>query len=95
MMENPTLWQGSLSAMQVVVSKSLIGSKKALIQGNRIYVSPAMHVLMEGATQEELVRLLKTISTLEIPEYNPQSGDWELTSRNDMISQVTCRKNRT
>jgi hypothetical protein len=54
--------------LEVEVSSVLIGSKRAVRVGGRLYVSPAMFDLMRHATPEELPRLLRAISVLHLPE---------------------------
>lgn len=56
------------SGFNVEVSRHLVGSKKAIRQGNTIFVSPAMFDLMKHATQQELQFLLSKIEMFTIPD---------------------------
>lgn len=57
---------------EFVVSRWLTGSKRAFREGNRIYVSPAMWELLTHAEGEELMRLLRAIEYVELPESLPR-----------------------
>lgn len=58
------------------VSAALTGSKRAIKQGNRLCVSPAMMELIRGADGERELRvLLENIEALEIPEM-PRVADF-------------------
>jgi len=56
-----------IDGFEIIVSEHLAGMKKAVKQGNRFIVSPAMWQLMQGASQEELVHLLSNLHFVEIP----------------------------
>lgn len=57
-----------LFGLGISVSQHLVGSKKAIRQGNTIYVSPAMYDLIKHANPDELKTLLEQIAVLTIPE---------------------------
>lgn len=60
------------SGVAVCVSKVLAGGKRAVLQGRKFYVSPAMHQLIAGAaSSEELAVILSKIEVIEIPEFTP------------------------
>ena len=54
----------------IKVDSSLTGSKRAVKTGNTIFVSPAMHSLMVGATQEELHHLFSNLHYIDIGEFD-------------------------
>lgn len=66
--------------LSVQVSQSLAGSKKAIRQGNTVYVSPAMHDLMKHADQDELRLLLEKIEMVTIPEMPSMFGPLPMTT---------------
>jgi hypothetical protein len=58
-----------LFGFEIRVADYLKGSKKAVRQGNTIFVSPAMWDLMKHASdQAELEHLLSKIELVEIPK---------------------------
>jgi hypothetical protein len=57
-----------LFGFEVHVNPVLAGGKKAVRQGNRMYVSPAMYDLISHAEGDELESLLKSIECVTIPE---------------------------
>jgi hypothetical protein len=65
----------SLHGFEVRVASVLVGSKKAICQGNILYVSPAMLALMENATSDELEHLCKHIEVLTLPNHDFKSLD--------------------
>lgn len=58
-----------LSSLELVVSESMRGSKRAVRVGNTIYVSPAMYDLIRHADQDELRRLLGQIPMLDFSAF--------------------------
>lgn len=58
------------AGFSVAVCSALAGSKKAILQGNTVYVSPAMYDLISHASEEELKRILGAIEVLELPEFD-------------------------
>lgn len=52
----------------IKVAQSLKGSRRAVRQGNTIYLSPAMYDLVSKADPEELWFLLEHIEIVTIPE---------------------------
>lgn len=56
----------SLFGYNVAVSQSLVGSKKAVKKGRTVYVSPAMHDLLNHAGRDEFKRLLRAIPLLDL-----------------------------
>jgi hypothetical protein len=57
-----------LHGFSIRVDPILAGCKRAVKQGNTFIVSPAMYALMDGATSEELERLLGTIEFIDLGE---------------------------
>lgn len=55
------------NGLRLVVSNGLAGSKRALLIGDTVHLSPAMYELMSHAEGEELMRLLKAIEVIEMP----------------------------
>jgi hypothetical protein len=56
-----------LSGLRLAVSPGLAGSKRALLVGDTIYLSPAMHDLLTHAEGEELMRLCMAIEVIRMP----------------------------
>lgn len=56
-----------LDGFRVQVSEHMVGAKLAVRIGDTIHVSPAMWALMDGASPEELERLLAAIPLLAFP----------------------------
>ncbi len=60
----------TLTGLSVHVVSHMVGMKKAVRQGDRLYVSPAMWDLLSHAEGAELERLLAAIPCTEIPEFD-------------------------
>ena len=60
----------TLTGLQLIVDRHMAGMKKAVRQGGKLYVSPAMYDLISHAEGDELERLLSAIPCTEIPEFD-------------------------
>ena len=57
------------SAIDIVRSHSLVGSRVAVQQGSKIFVSPAMWSLIAGAKSEsELLHVLQHLKVQQLPD---------------------------
>ena len=57
-----------MHGLQIVVDQQLAGAKRAIKQGGKLHVSPAMGGLLSHAEGVERERLLNAIPYTEIPE---------------------------
>lgn len=67
------------SGLRIIVAAFLAGTKRAIIQGDAAYVSPAMYDLISHADPEELELLLSRIECVRIPEV-PSVFDLPMTT---------------
>lgn len=59
-----------LFGIPIIRSEWMVGAKKAILQGDRLTVSPAMWELISKAeTSEELEFILKNLPILQIPVF--------------------------
>lgn len=61
----------------ILVSEFLVGSKRAVLVDDRLYVSPAMFGLIQVADEHELGHLLSNLPVLVLPRRD-QFGDWSI-----------------
>jgi len=60
-----------LGSVRVIVMPTMVGFKRAIIDKDVLYVSPAMHDLLRHAeTHDELAHIIKSIPVLDISEYH-------------------------
>lgn len=67
----------SLTSLNVCIASNLIGSKRAIQNGDTLYVSPAMWDLIEHANDDgELETLLAAIPVVQMPKLPPLFAPW-------------------
>lgn len=61
-----------MKLFNIRVAQYMTGCKTAVIEGNDLFVSPAMYDLMQHSTEEELEKLLASIGTIDLSEERAQ-----------------------
>jgi hypothetical protein len=77
-----------IDQFEIAISESLVGAKKAVKSGRKIYISPAMYDLMKNSTGKELEHLLANLLVVDVGEPFNIFEPLPMTTKPDMENDI-------